>query len=200
MTKLKITYKKTTQLIPYAKNARTHSEAQIGQIAASIKEFGFTQPVLLDGANGIIAGHGRVLAALKLDLDQVPTIELEHLSPTQKQAYIIADNKLALNSSWDDQLLALEVEELKAVDFDLSLIGFHSFELPDLDGDQPETEDAPEDDELNFTIQYNIIFDHEEQQNDWYTFVKYLKEQYPEAETVAERLQLFLRGNGYVTR
>lgn len=200
MTKLKITYKKTTQLIPYAKNARTHSEAQIGQIAASIKEFGFTQPVLLDGANGIIAGHGRVLAALKLDLDQVPTIELEHLSPTQKQAYIIADNKLALNSSWDDQLLALEVEELKAVDFDLSLIGFHSFELPDLEGDQPETEDAPEDDELNFTIQYNIIFDHEEQQNDWYTFVKYLKEQYPEAETVAERLQLFLRGNGYVTR
>jgi hypothetical protein len=200
MTKLKITYKKTTELIPYAKNARTHSEAQIGQIAASIKEFGFTQPVLLDGQNGIIAGHGRVLAALKLDLDQVPTIELQHLSATQKQAYIIADNKLALNSSWDDQLLALEVEELKAVDFDLSLIGFHSFELPELDGDKPETEDAPEDDELNFTIQYNIIFDHEEQQNDWYTFVKYLKEQYPEAETVAERLQLFLRGNGYVTR
>jgi hypothetical protein len=200
MTKLKITYKKTTELIPYAKNARTHSEAQIGQIAASIKEFGFTQPVLLDGQNGIIAGHGRVLAALKLDLDQVPTIELQHLSATQKQAYIIADNKLALNSSWDDQLLALEVEELKAVDFDLSLIGFHSFELPELDGDKPETEDAPEDDELNFTIQYNIIFDHEEQQNDWYTFVKYLKEQYPEAETVAERLQLFLRGNGYVAR
>jgi hypothetical protein len=200
MTKLKITYKKTTELIPYAKNARTHSEAQIGQIAASIKEFGFTQPVLLDGQNGIIAGHGRVLAALKLDLDQVPTIELQHLSATQKQAYIIADNKLALNSSWDDQLLALEVEELKAVDFDLSLIGFHSFELPELEGDKPETEDAPEDDELNFTIQYNIIFDHEEQQNDWYTFVKYLKEQYPEAETVAERLQLFLRGNGYVTR
>jgi hypothetical protein len=200
MTKLKITYKKTTELIPYAKNARTHSEAQIGQIAASIKEFGFTQPILLDGQNGIIAGHGRVLAALKLNLDQVPTIELQHLSATQKQAYIIADNKLALNSSWDDQLLALEVEELKAVDFDLSLIGFHSFELPELEGDKPETEDAPEDDELNFTIQYNIIFDHEEQQNDWYTFVKYLKEQYPEAETVAERLQLFLRGNGYVTR
>ena len=200
MTKLKITYKKTTELIPYAKNARTHSEAQIGQIAASIKEFGFTQPVLLDGSNGIIAGHGRVLAALKLDFEQVPTIELQHLSATQKQAYIIADNKLALNSSWDDQLLALEVEELKAVDFDLSLIGFHSFELPDLEGDKPEMEDAPENDELNFTIQYNIIFDHEEQQNDWYTFVKYLKEQYPEAETVAERLQLFLRGNGYVSR
>lgn len=200
MTKLKITYKKTTELIPYAKNARTHSEAQIGQIAASIKEFGFTQPVLLDGSNGIIAGHGRVLAALKLDLEQVPTIELQHLSATQKQAYIIADNKLALNSSWDDQLLALEVEELKAVDFDLSLIGFHSFELPDLEGDKPEMKDAPENDELNFTIQYNIIFDHEEQQSDWYTFVKYLKEQYPEAETVAERLQLFLRGNGYVSR
>lgn len=200
MTKLKITYKNTVDLIPYARNARTHSEAQVGQIAASIKEFGFTQPVLLDGQNGIIAGHGRVLAALKLELEQVPTIELQHLSNTQKQAYIIADNKLALNSTWDDQLLALEVEDLKAVDFDLSLIGFHSFELPDLEGDKPETEDAPEDDELNFTIQYNIIFDHEEQQNDWYTFVKYLKEQYPDAETVAERIQLFLRANGYVTR
>lgn len=200
MTKLKITYKNTVDLIPYARNARTHSEAQVGQIAASIKEFGFTQPVLLDGQNGIIAGHGRVLAALKLELEQVPTIELQHLSDTQKQAYIIADNKLALNSTWDDQLLALEVEDLKAVNFDLSLIGFHSFELPDLEGDKPETEDAPEDDELNFTIQYNIIFDHEEQQNDWYTFVKYLKEQYPDAETVAERIQLFLRANGYVTR
>jgi ParB-like chromosome segregation protein Spo0J len=200
MTKLKITYKNTVDLIPYARNARTHSEAQVGQIAASIKEFGFTQPVLLDGQNGIIAGHGRVLAALKLELEQVPTIELQHLSDTQKQAYIIADNKLALNSTWDDQLLALEVEDLKAVDFDLSLIGFHSFELPDLESDKPETEDAPEDDELNFTIQYNIIFDHEEQQNDWYTFVKYLKEQYPDAETVAERIQLFLRANGYVTR
>jgi len=200
MTKLKITYKNTVDLIPYARNARTHSEAQVGQIAASIKEFGFTQPVLLDGQNGIIAGHGRVLAALKLELEQVPTIELQHLSDTQKQAYIIADNKLALNSTWDDQLLALEVEDLKAVDFDLSLIGFHSFELPDLEGDKPETEDAPENDELNFTIQYNIIFDHEEQQNDWYTFVKYLKEQYPDAETVAERIQLFLRANGYVTR
>ena len=200
MTKLKIIYKKTTELIPYARNARTHSEAQVGQIAASIKEFGFTQPVLLDGQNGIIAGHGRVLAALKLELEQVPTIELQHLSDTQKQAYIIADNKLALNSTWDDQLLALEVEDLKAVDFDLSLIGFHSFELPDLESDKPETEDAPEDDELNFTIQYNIIFDHEEQQNDWYTFVKYLKEQYPDAETVAERIQLFLRANGYVSR
>ena len=200
MTKLKITYKNTVDLIPYARNARTHSEAQVGQIAASIKEFGFTQPVLLDGQNGIIAGHGRVLAALKLELEQVPTIELQHLSDTQKQAYIIADNKLALNSTWDDQLLALEVEDLKAVDFDLSLIGFHSFELPDLEGDKPEMKDAPENDELNFTIQYNIIFDHEEQQNDWYTFVKYLKEQYPDAETVAERIQLFLRANGYVTR
>lgn len=196
---LKIKYKKTKDLIPYAQNARAHSEAQIAQIAASIGEFGFTQPVLLDGDNGIIAGHGRVMAALKLDLEQVPTIELSHLSDDQKRAYIIADNKIAANSTWDEQMLALEIDKLKAVDFDLSLIGFHFFELPDLK-EEDDTVDAEEDKKLNFTIQYNIIFDHEEQQDDWYTFVKYLKDTYPDAETVAERLQLFLRGNGYVTR
>jgi hypothetical protein len=193
--KLKIQYKPIADLIPYARNSRTHSDAQVAQIASSIKEFGWTNPVLLDGENGIIAGHGRVLAAQKLGESEVPTIELSHMDENQKRAYIIADNKLALNAGWDEEMLALEVADLKDAGFDLGLIGFSPFEFDDEENDEPEQEK-----ELNFTIQYNIVFDHEEQQDDWYIFVKYLKEQYPDAETVAERLQLFLRGNGYVTR
>src|SRR5579864_4280202 len=92
-------------LIPYARNARTHSHAQVAQIAASIREFGFTNPILVDGECGIIAGHGRVLAARKLGMSEVPTIELGHLSPAQKRAYILADNRLALNAGWDDDML-----------------------------------------------------------------------------------------------
>jgi len=111
-------------LIPYARNARTHSDAQVAQIAASIKEFGLTNPVLVDGENGIIAGHGRVLAARKLGMDTVPVIELSHLTDTQKRAYILADNQLALNAGWDTELLQIELTELDGLDFDLSLIGF----------------------------------------------------------------------------
>src|SRR5690606_35026758 len=104
MTPLHIQYQPTESLIPYARNARTHSDAQVAQIAASIREFGFNNPVLVDGENGIIAGHGRLLAARKLGLDSVPVIELAHLSETQKRAFILADNKLALNAGWDDEL------------------------------------------------------------------------------------------------
>ena len=111
-------------LIPYARNARTHSDAQVAQIAASIKEFGWTNPVLVDGKNGIIAGHGRVLAARKLGMDTVPVIELSHLTDTQRRAYILADNQLALNAGWDTELLQIELTELDDLDFDLSLIGF----------------------------------------------------------------------------
>ena len=192
---IEIHYKATEDLIPYARNSRTHSAEQVAQIAASIREFGWTNPVLIDGENGIIAGHGRVLAAHKLGETQVPTIELSHMSDTQKRAYIIADNKLALNAGWDNEILALEVQELKDVGFDINLLGFAPFEILD---SNKEDEEQPKD--VNFTIQYNIIFDHEEQQNDWYEFIKSLKDQYPDAETVAERLQLFLRGHGYVTR
>ena len=112
------------RLIPYARNSRTHSDAQIAQVAASIREFGFTNPVLIDGADGIIAGHGRVMAARKLGLVEVPCIRLAHLTETQKRAYIIADNKLALNAGWDEEMLALELAELREVDFDLDLTGF----------------------------------------------------------------------------
>ena len=128
-TKLTIKYKPIGDLVPYARNSRTHSESQVAQIAASIKEFGWTNPVLLDGENGIIAGHGRVMAAQKLGEKQVPTIELGHLDEHQKRAYIIADNKLALNAGWDDEILALEIDDLKDAGYDLELTGFTKEEL-----------------------------------------------------------------------
>lgn len=121
-----------SELSPYARNARTHSEAQVAQIAASIREFGFTNPVLVDCDGGIIAGHGRVMAAQQLGMETVPCIELNHLTEAQKRAYILADNKLALNAGWDDALLALELGELKDMGFDLGLTGFGSIELDGL--------------------------------------------------------------------
>lgn len=125
----KIVMRPLAALIPYASNARTHSDAQIAQIAASIREFGFTNPVLVDGEQGIIAGHGRILAARKLGMDLIPTIELSYLSETQRQAYIIADNKLAENAGWDAEMLRLELGDLKLAGFDLSLTGFGELEL-----------------------------------------------------------------------
>ena len=116
-------------LIPYARNARTHSEAQVAQIAASIREFGFTNPVLVDADRGVIAGHGRLLAARKLGMTEVPTLELSHLTPTQRRAYILADNRLALSAGWDEDLLSIELGELQADGFDLALTGFNPGEI-----------------------------------------------------------------------
>ncbi|CAB4183999.1 COG0863 DNA modification methylase [uncultured Caudovirales phage] len=129
---IEIQYKKTEDLIPYARNSRTHSAEQVAQIAASIREFGWTNPILIDGENGIIAGHGRVLAAHKLGEMEVPTIELSHMNENQKRAYIIADNKLALNAGWDNEILALEISDLKDAGYDLGLIGFSFDELNEL--------------------------------------------------------------------
>lgn len=123
---------KIDKLIPYCRNSRTHSDAQIAQIAGSIKEFGFTNPVLIDETGSIIAGHGRVLAARKLAITDVPSIRLTHLTDTQKKAYIIADNKLALNASWDDEMLAVELLDLKDMGFDLDLTGFSTDEIENL--------------------------------------------------------------------
>ncbi|MCL4853172.1 MAG: ParB N-terminal domain-containing protein, partial [Bryobacteraceae bacterium] len=117
------------RLVPYARNARTHSDEQVAQIAASIAEFGFNNPVLVDTNAGIIAGHGRVLAARKLGLDQVPVVVLDHLSETQKRAYILADNRIAENADWDDQILSGELAELKDADVDLALLGFSEDDL-----------------------------------------------------------------------
>lgn len=131
-------YKKAlvSELIPYAMNARTHSDDQVAQICSSINEFGFTNPVLIDENNSIIAGHGRLLAAKKLNMEEVPTIVLTGLTEAQKKAYIIADNKLALNAGWDEETLKLELESLKDMDFDLSLTGFDDDELLDLFGNE----------------------------------------------------------------
>lgn len=117
------------KLIPYAKNSRTHSDEQVAQIAASIKEFGFNNPVLIDKGDVIIAGHGRVMAARKCGLTEVPCIRLGHLTETQRKAYIIADNRLALNAGWDNELLTIELNELLADDFALDILGFDSDEL-----------------------------------------------------------------------
>jgi DNA modification methylase len=126
---VKITQKKVTELIPYVNNSRTHSDEQVAQIAASIKEFGWTNPILVDGTNGIIAGHGRLLAARKLGYKEVPTIELADLTETQKKAYIIADNRLALNAGWDNEMLTIELNDLLADGFALEMLGFDPKEL-----------------------------------------------------------------------
>jgi site-specific DNA-methyltransferase (adenine-specific) len=126
---MKIEQVAVTALIPYAKNSRTHDDAQVAQIAASIKEFGWTNPILVDGEHGIIAGHGRLMAARKLGMTEVPVIELKDLTETQKKAYIIADNRLALNAGWDNNMLTIELNELLEDKFSLELLGFNADEL-----------------------------------------------------------------------
>jgi DNA modification methylase len=148
MDELQIAWRPLGELIPYARNPRTHSDAQVAQIAASIREFGWTNPVLVDGRNGVIAGHGRVLAARKLGLERVPVIELAHMSEAQRRAYVLADNQLALNAGWDQELLRLELADLSDLGFDLQLIGFGDGELERLlagtKAGLTEDDDAPE--------------------------------------------------------
>ena len=127
---LEVAYIATTDVIPYANNPRTHSDQQVAQVAASIQEFGFNNPILIDEHNGIIAGHGRLAAAQKLGMSLVPTITLEGLTEAQRKAYVIADNKLTENGGWDYDLLAVEIERLKELDADIGLLGF---ELSDLE-------------------------------------------------------------------
>ena len=152
-TALSVQYQSIASLVPFVRNARTHSKRQIDQIAHSIQEFGFTNPVLIDGSNGIIAGHGRILAAEQLGLKEVPTIELSYLSHAQKRAYIIADNKLAELAGWDEELLALEFEYLSEFDaeFDLTITGFEMGEIDVLIDDlhieavtEDEVQDVPD--------------------------------------------------------
>lgn len=119
----------TASLIPYARNSRTHSDAQVAKIAASIREFGFLNPIIVDGENGIIAGHGRLMAAQKLGLAEVPVVEASHLTEAQKRAYVIADNRLALDAGWDNDMLKVELADLKMDGFDLALTGFEFDEL-----------------------------------------------------------------------
>ncbi len=145
---MQIIDKPIDELIPYCNNSRTHDESQILQIASSIKEFGFTNPVLIDEDNGIIAGHGRVLAARKLGIDKVPSIKLSHLTDIQKKAYIIADNKIALNAGWDEELLKNEIEHLIADDFDIDITGFSDEEIDNLLGEEESKQGLTDEDDV----------------------------------------------------
>jgi ParB-like chromosome segregation protein Spo0J len=141
---LEVAYIATTDVIPYANNPRTHSDQQVSQVAASIKEFGFNNPILLDEHNGIIAGHGRLAAAQKLGMQLVPTITLEGLTEAQRKAYVIADNKLTENGGWDYDLLAVEIERLKELEINVDLTGFDAEELQVITQDvafEPASED-----------------------------------------------------------
>lgn len=152
---------KTADLIPYARNSRTHSDEQVAQIAASIREFGFTNPVLIDGDGGIIAGHGRVMAARKLGMPDVPCIRLAHLTDTQKRAYIIADNKLALNAGWDEEMLKVEFAELDEMGFDLELTGFS---LEDISPKNEEQDKAANGEDYQAVFEVSVTCDGELEQ------------------------------------
>ena len=158
MNQPKIELRGINTFIPYINNSRQHSDEQVAQIAASIKEFGWTNPILVDGNNGLIAGHGRLLAARKLNMDKIPVIELAHLSEIQKKALIIADNKLALNADWDNEILKLEIDSLE--DFDLSILGFNETELANL---FDELKEAPIND-LDYQAAFSIIVDCKDEQ------------------------------------
>ena len=130
-------------LLPYARNSRTHSDEQVAQIAASIREFGFTNPVLVDGANGIVAGHGRVMAAKLLGLAEAPTVNVGWMTEAQRRAYVIADNQIALNAGWDMDALAAEMADLDGAGFDLAVLGLDADELDAIMGEgEPEAEPA----------------------------------------------------------
>jgi ParB-like chromosome segregation protein Spo0J len=144
MQTLEVKYLSVDELLPYDKNSRTHSDSQILQIEKSIKEFGFTNPLLITENNEIIAGHGRLSAAKNLGLDAIPTIVLSNLTETQQRAYVIADNQLALNSGWDISLLSEELTMLDEVGLDISLLGFDDNEIAELMGISPYFEPATE--------------------------------------------------------
>lgn len=163
MSGIKIEYLDVKSIFPYARNSRTHSDEQVAQVAASIKEFGWTNPILIDETGGIIAGHGRLMAAQRLGYTEVPTITLENLTDAQKRAYVIADNKLALNAGWDEEMLAVEIEELIEQGFDLDLTGFDGDEIDALlaeankvDDGLTDADDAPEVPEIPVTAKGDV--------------------------------------------
>jgi len=181
MNKLKIEYKPTADLIPYARNSRTHSDLQINQIAASIREFGFRVPVLVSGDNTIIAGHGRVLAALKLGMEEVPTIDGSDMDPIQRRMYVIADNKIALNAGWDEEVLMLEIEDLRNLGADIELLAFDPSEIKTTNIDYSVLDDHAIDDQIDDmakgvrkAIQIEFEVDHYDEA---FELVKYWREQ-----------------------
>ena len=188
------------RLKPYDNNAREHSPEQVAQIAASITEFGFLNPILVDSNDGIVAGHGRLSAARELALDVVPVVVLDHLTEAQKKAYILVDNKLAENASWNEELLQEEIVALNLQDFDISILGWDEDEIREImeydsafgegdgDGESRGLGGEP-------VIQYNIIFDNEQQQQIWFDFLKDLRQSQPDDTTIAEKIINFIEEN-----
>lgn len=200
---MEIIKKRIADLIPYANNARTHTKEQIAQIAKSIKEFGFTNPILINTDNTIIAGHGRFEAVKELGFTEVPCILISHLSQKQIKALVIADNKIALNAGWDFKLLSDEIKNLKEENIDLDILGFGDLELSNILNDNifEDTENNLSQNEFdqtnNFIIQYNIIFDNAFQQDTWFQLIKNLKVIYPDLQTTGERLTEFIKSKNY---
>ena len=164
----KIETRSVADLIPYASNSRTHSDAQVAQIAASIKEFGWTNPILIDGENTIIAGHGRLLAARKLGLDKVPAIVLDHLTKPQQRALVIADNQLALNAGWDMNMLKAEIEDLNLDDFDISLLGFDDKFLDSLNAETFEESKIADEQSVDAVFEIAVTCEDEAEQEKVY--------------------------------
>jgi hypothetical protein len=182
-----------SRLVPYAKNARTHSRAQVAQIVASIQEWGWTTPVLVDETGMLIAGHGRVLAAKELGITEIPCMVARGWSEAQKKAYVLADNQLPLNAGWDADLLRMEIREIEGMNFDIGKIGFDTEELAKLFDVAPAERQTTERNGLGeAVIQFNIVFDDTPQQDSWFAFVRTLKGMYPDAETLGARLALYI--------
>jgi hypothetical protein len=193
-------------LIPYPNNARQHTDEQVMQIAGSMKVHGFINPVIVDEDNMILAGHGRVKAAHKLERTDIPVTRVTHLSDAQKRAFILAANKIGDNSTFDYEMLTTEIARLKEDDFDLATLGFSEFELTTFDADVFGSDDfgggEGGDDfgggdfdggEGGYSIQYTLVFDNEEQQKKWMAHLANLKAKYPECDTIAERVMAFIK-------
>jgi ParB-like chromosome segregation protein Spo0J len=195
MSKIEIVYRPIETLSPWPNNPRTHSDDQIAVLVASIQEYGFTNPLLIDEDHVILAGHGRIEAADLAGLKEVPTVMLEGLSDDQKRAYVIADNKLALTADWDLDALEQEFRKLIESDFDMDLTGFADYEIKNLleNADKDAGGDG-EDDFNDPIIQYNIVFDDERQQERWYAFMRLVREQFA-GDTFAESLDEWINHN-----
>ncbi|MBI1213836.1 MAG: hypothetical protein GC190_20435 [Alphaproteobacteria bacterium] len=194
----KVERRSVAQLLPHAKNSRTHTAKQVDQIAASIEKWGFTNPVLIDEAGTIIAGHGRVLAAKKLKLAEVPVMVAAGWSDEDKRAYLIADNQLALNAGWDVAVLKSELSDLKGLDFDLAPIGFDPPQLAEIfDPPAPKQRGGRQTGAVNFSVTYNLVFDSEAQQAQWFAFVRWLKANYASHETLGAMLSAFIEEKGH---
>lgn len=197
----KITLMDVNKLSTAKVNPRTHSEAQIEKIVDSIRTFGWTAPVIADGNGNLLAGHGRLLAAKKLGIAKIPVINIGNLSPEKARAYLIADNQIALNSTWDLQLLLQELDNVENLDMDISSTGFSPEEVSALRNPAKELIN-PETDPADTTmrglvVSYKLLFDNEPQQKLWFDFVLYLNGTYQDEETIGARLARFVVDNGY---